>query len=137
MVYVGNLRIGDWIKTNPNGGKLACGIKSNIARVSEIGFSNSDDMYVSLVGVKGARYYDNELEPIPLTKDVLEKNGFEKNQDYGYYMGQSNSGHCVYFNNNYLSIQAGNNIIEFAWCEYVHELQHALKVCGIKKSIKL
>ena len=136
MVKISNLMVGDWVKTNPNCGKLACGIKSTIAMVFEIGFSNSDGMYVSLVGIKG-RYYDNELEPIQLTDEILEKNGFEKNQDYGYYIGQSNSGYYVYLDNNHLSIQAGNDIIEFAWCEYAHELQHALKLCGIEKTIKL
>ena len=136
MINVGDLMIGDWVKTNPTCGKLACGIKSNVAMVFEIGFSNSDGMYVSFASIKG-RYYDDELKPIPLTKEIIEKNGFKKNQDYGYYIGQSNSGYYVYFNNNYLFIQAGNDIIEFAWCEYIHELQHALKLCGIEKTIKL
>ena len=67
--------VGDWVKTNPSCGKLACGIKSSIVMVSEIGFSNSDGMYVSLDGIKG-RYYEDELEPIPLTKEIMEKNGF-------------------------------------------------------------
>lgn len=136
MVNISKLMVGDWVKTNPSCGKLACGIKSNIAMVSEIGFSNSDGMYVSFVSIKG-RYYDDELEPIQLTKDILEKNGFEKNRDYGYYIGQSNSGYHIYFDNNYLYIQAGYDIIEFAWCEYVHELQHALELCGIEKKIVL
>ena len=78
-----------------------------------------------------------EFEPIPLTIEILEKNGFEKNRDYGYFIGQSNSGYYIYLDNNYLSIQAGYDAIEFAWCEYVHELQHALKLCGIKKEIIL
>jgi hypothetical protein len=136
MVNLSKLMIGDWVKTNPSCGKLACGIKSNIARVSEIGFFNTDGMFVSFAGIKG-RYYDDEVEFIPLTIEILEKNGFEKNRDYGYFIGQSNSGYYIYLDNNYLSIQAGNDAIEFAWCEYVHELQHALKLCGITKSIKL
>ena len=47
MVNISKLMIGDWVETKPNYGKLVCGIKSSIARVSEIGFSNSDGMYVS------------------------------------------------------------------------------------------
>lgn len=82
-------------------------------------------------------YLEEFLQPIPLTEEILEKNGFEKDIDYGYFIGQSNSGYYIYFNNNHLSIQAGYDAIEFAWCEYVHELQHALKLCGIIKSIKL
>jgi len=131
MLNTRKLMIGDWVKTNPSCGKLSCDIESNIAMVSEIGFSD-----LSLDSIKG-RYSDDELEPISLTKDILKKNGFEKNQEYGYYIGQSNSGYYVYFNDNHLSIQAGNDIIEFAWCEYVHELQHALELCGIEKKIVL
>ena len=78
-----------------------------------------------------------DLEPILLTEEILEKNGFKKDKDYGYFIGQSNSGYYIYLDNNYLSIQAGYDAIEFAWCEYVHELQQALKLCGITKSIKL
>lgn len=78
-----------------------------------------------------------EFEPIPLTTEIIEKNGFEKNRDYGYFIGQSNSGYYIYFDDNYLFIQAGYDAIEFVRCEYVHELQHALKLCGITKSIKV
>jgi len=74
---------------------------------------------------------------MPITKEFLVKNGFEKNRDYGYYIGQSNSGYHIYLDNNYLSVQAGYDIIEFAWCGYVHELQLALELCGIKKKIVL
>jgi hypothetical protein len=75
------------------------------------------------------------IRPIPLTKEILEKNGFEKNRDYGYFIGQSNSGYYIYFDNNHLSIQAGYDVIEFACCEYVHELQHVLNLCKIEKEI--
>ena len=111
-------------------------MKTKLRCISEIKFSNFDGIYVSFDGIK-ERYYDVELEPIQLTDEILEKNGFEKDRDYGYFIGQSNSGYYIYFNNNHLFIQAGYDAIEFAWCEYVHELQHALKLCGITKSIKL
>lgn len=95
-----------------------------------IGLKNSDENWMCPV-------FEDDIEPIPLTEEILENNGFEKDRDYGYFIGQSNSGYYIYFNNNHLSIQAGYDAIEFAWCEYVHELQHALKLCGIKKDIVL
>jgi hypothetical protein len=82
-------------------------------------------------------YPEITYEHIPITPEILEKNGFKKDRDYGYFIGQSNSGYFIYFNDNYLLIQAGNDAIEFAWCEYIHEFQHALKLCGIKKEIIL
>lgn len=115
MVNISKLMIGDWvyIKEYPS-----------IAQPMQV---KKEHFVRSLV----------EFEPIPLTTEIIEKNGFEKNRDYGYFIGQTNSGYYIYFDNNYLSIQAGYDAIEFAWCEYVHELQHALKLCGITKTIKV
>jgi hypothetical protein len=78
---------------------------------------------------------NDEIEPIPLTTEILDKNGFKEHRDYGYFIGQSNSGYYIYFDNNHLSIQAGYDVIEFACCEYVHELQHVLNLCKIEKEI--
>lgn len=86
------------------------------------------------------------VEPIPLTPEILEKNGFEKAENiqlYNYYLGidsrvslhdfafdinSSNTWHVHIDDEDYCSI---------ANCEltYVHELQHALKLCGIDKEI--
>ena len=143
MVNISKLMIGDWVKTNPSCGKLVCDIKSNIAMVSEIGFSNSDGMYVTLVGTNG-RYYDDELEPIQLTDEILEKNGFEKYDGGGYiikeltddempslYIWDGNYSLCV------VDFYSSNRYTDIKNCKYVHELQHELKSCGIVKSIKL
>ncbi len=143
MVYICNLMIGDWVKTNPSCGKLSCGIKSDIAMVSEIGFSGSDGMYVSFVGING-RYYDDELEPILLTKEMLLKNGFEDfsgggciikelddNEIPTFYIWDGNDSLCVvdsYSMNKYTYIKE---------CKYMHEFQHELKSCGIEKDIEL
>ena len=81
--------------------------------------------------------YD-EIEPISLTPEILEKNGFE------------------YFHKNYSSLSYDHpfklkmtnwpdenglgglwtisNIIEI---RFVHQLQHALRLCGIEKTIEL
>lgn len=142
---VKDLMVGDWVKTNPNCGKLTCGIKSNIAMVSEIGFSNSDGMYVSFGGING-RYYDNELEPIPLTEEILEKNGFTSVEDpYNhkkyFLLGKNEYNYDVYLDG--LTILLADEEYEpatYAYiCDvnYVHELQHLLKQCKIEKGIVL
>ena len=122
---VEELMIGDWVN--------AFDVPKQIEGIRT--FKNGDEIV----------YYDwdngnfiTSVTPIPLTKEILEKNGFKKHRYYGYFIEQSNSGYYIYFDNNYLSIhQSGYDIIEFAWCEYVHELQHALKLCGIEKEIVL
>lgn len=84
-----------------------------------------------------------EFEPIPLTTEILDKNGFgfvdTSNEYYssvwtGWWILEGlelgccdNSKFPVFFN------IADTNVK----VNYVHELQHALKICGIKKEIVL
>ena len=130
------LMIGDWVKTNHSCGKLSCDIKSSIARVSEIGFSNSDGMYVSFVGIKG-RYYDDEIEPILLTEEILEKNGFKKNNFNQYVLGKSYLGEEIYYEIGFIQLRYPNSYYSILSCGYVHEFQHMLKIFGIEKEIVL
>ena len=77
------------------------------------------------------------VEPIPLTPEILEKN-FEKKALWGIYDD--------YYD---FTIREWNGmfIVNYHYCEipmpdtqivgisYVHELQHALRMCGIEKEI--
>ena len=136
MIHLNNLMVGDWVKTNPSCGKLAYDVKPSIAMVSEIGFSNSDGMRVSFVGVKGL-YYDDELEPIPLTDEILEKNGFKKNNFNQYVLGKSDLGEEIYFELGFVQLRYPNSYYSILSCGYVHEFQHILKIFGIEKDIEL
>lgn len=97
----------------------------------------------------GRMCYPDRLEPIPITPEILEKNRF-KRAKYGYewkehiggYMGQTTSsttpieimyydeGHCVVSNPHIGRMFQGS-------IDSVHELQHALRLCGIDKEIEL
>lgn len=136
MINIRNLMVGDWVKTNPSCGKLSCGVKPNITMISEIGFSYSDGMYVHPAGIKG-RYYDDELEPIPLTNEILEKNGFKKNNFNQYVLGKSDLGEEIYFELGFVQLRYPNSYYSILSCGYVHEFQHMLKIFGIKKDIVL
>ena len=86
------------------------------------------------------RHYMNEIEPIPLTKDILEKNGFEETIAYQFYddlyfiriifwytdkielLIKSREGRCGY------------GELRKIICN-VNELQHALRLFGIEKDI--
>ena len=79
----------------------------------------------------------NEIEPIPLTWEILEKNGFTRfGTGYilkGEHFGLDNPSSPNNYLDNYwlrISIKAVN-------IKYVHELQHALRLCGIEKEIEL
>lgn len=73
------------------------------------------------------------IEPIPLTPEILEKNGFKEYNGYGY---ASNKGYCFegFYINYDFTTRIANIDCKF---NYVHKLQNALKLCGIEKQIKL
>lgn len=84
------------------------------------------------------------LEPIPLTPEILEKNGFSGE---GYNMGvigfhtdpipEVKDGYEVFiWKDMCLEIKHGFTHLK-RYTFYVHELQHALKLCGINLEIKL
>lgn len=87
-----------------------------------------------------------QLEPIPLTPEILEKNGFELDEvmkEYCMYKGIDNR---VILHNDKEYMNSVNNwdvhidsedYCTIANCEltYVHELQHILRLCKIDKEI--
>lgn len=94
---------------------------------------------------------ETHYEPIPLTTEILEKNGFEKLR-ISWVLRYNNYCIVVQFINDKWSIEVSNkftgkdekNRCDFisvcrGWSEtiYVHQLQHALRLCGIKKEITL
>ena len=76
-----------------------------------------------------------EWQPIPLTSEILEKNGLASDP-YGCYFDEdeymlleiSSGEDCISWTINFHEY----GILSF---EYVHELQHALKLCRIDKDI--
>ena len=91
----------------------------------------------------------SDCEPIPLTPEILEKNGFKK-FDFLHIKGQyqwawweniliSVTLWCRELNNDtkdgmMLKIEAPNSSLCLK-VNYIHELQHALRLCGIEKEI--
>lgn len=74
----------------------------------------------------------NEVKPIPLTAEILEKNfRADKQWDYGWYINDHI--HIYQTINGVYNIQ----YMETVDIQYVHQLQHALKLCGIEKVIEL
>jgi hypothetical protein len=115
---------------------------------------------VELLSVSGIRgdfhesvYNENTFEPIPLTPEILEKNGFETEDDVHFSIqGQSSMLELLLvelpFDGYYFDIVRTEKTINkcnqrcyidryFASIDYVHQLQHALRLCGIEKTIEL
>ena len=68
------------------------------------------------------------VKPIPLTPEILEKNGWKEAQYWHEYQDGKNTIQCC------LPDMRGkiNGIeIEHFKCEYVHQYQHLLRLCGL------
>lgn len=104
------LMIGDWVL---NG----CGVRFQVTETLEDGVN----------GVFNCEYYD-DIKPISLNYEILKKNGW-KNAEF-----------CCEYQDGNTSIQAHlpdmrgriNGVeIEYFQCEYVHQYQHLLRLCGL------
>lgn len=75
----------------------------------------------------------SEIEPIPLTPEILEKNGFveHKLQRMSIWQGDNFPLECHFTSWEYY--WANGDVV----INYVHELQRALKLCGITKEITI
>lgn len=81
------------------------------------------------------------IQPIPITAEILEKNGFVKNGEYNEwstgnwedipFIGISLSRPSMRIKNLGTDIFLDNKVV------YVHDLQHALRLAGVDKEINL
>ena len=87
-------------------------------------------------------YHETQVEPIPITPEFLEKNGFIRGELKTAKELICGTKHICYgFYPDCLSISDwaddGDCQISSLKCLYVHDLQHALKLCRIDKEIEL
>ena len=80
-----------------------------------------------------------DLQPIPLTAEVLEKNNFEKHYDGDIIIYTHPQGIIIEMGINYKLFDDGRFYVRGIQHRlyYVHELQHALRLCGVDKEIVL
>lgn len=80
------------------------------------------------------------IQPIPITVEILEKIGFWREHNVGYVMEEGEYDiiyDLLYHNLRILKDRKQILNLEY-WIEMcVHELQHALRLCGIDKEIEL
>lgn len=79
-----------------------------------------------------------DFEPILLTKEILEKNGFHKEWDEDIMLMVCDT-IIVEIGDNYKLYKDGKMYLRrvLSPLYYVHQLQHALRLCGISKEIEL
>lgn len=96
----------------------------------------SENRKVELIDIEMIAESVYLADPIPLTSEILEKNGFEcrgawclPGEDLGLRQDGDSWGLLSYY--------AEYDALAFCHVKYVHELQHALRLCGIEKEIEL
>ena len=114
--------IGDWVLYNET--------PQQILEISGI----DDEVYLEIDEL----IHQSEIEPVPLTPEILEKNGFKEYD--GLYRLDITEG--TFVNVDFKSKEPFVSIHNTCYratpiCRYLHQLQHALKLCGIKKEIEL
>lgn len=122
------LQIGDWVLYTEFG-------KNEFHRIEIV--------EPTRVWLNGCKTYvpDEYIEPIPLTSDILEKNGFVcKDKEKGMYGVTI----APYYMRKDVPFEIFCDGEPFAiWFQdqvnikYVHEIQHALRLCRVKKDIVL
>lgn len=110
------LMIGDWVFT-----------RGRIEQVTSI-----YDGYICTEHYEDS--HDYYFEPIPLTTEILEKNGFEEFD--GWRILDMDDVEIRWIGT-ILEISGSHGNMELPNVQCVHELQHALRLCGIEKEIVL
>lgn len=80
------------------------------------------------------------LEPIPLTVEILEKNGWEYSEpfnDWTYSICENVKEYSIYKGGRGFIIKQYQSITDLHTIAYVHELQHILWALGIDDNLKL
>lgn len=124
-----DLKIGDWVLFEGNVSKVI----SLSEKVSQLESKDEDEYFASFnVG--------EDITPIPITKEILEKNGYEQGLgidecSYSYskddlYLEYHRDENKIYFQDFYRSVN-------YKEIKYVHELQHILWALGYDDDIEL
>jgi hypothetical protein len=122
---VTDLMVGDWVMSFGAPHKVV-GIRTDMFE-PHIKTDMSDTWYEEGI--------ENLLEPIPLTPEILEKNGFYRSEiptrdEIGHYYHRKTAPSSIFVSMSFDDGRDFGNEIK-----YVHELQHVLKLCGIDKEI--
>lgn len=132
-IKINDLSVGDWVRCNGIDCRVACvdGVLNRIGFIDKI-----------------RTEYIAEIEPIPLTPDILEKNGWLNDGMYAILRIDEHLHLEYYYHDHrlrkwYCGIDEWNNhasvddIVFKVQCFSVHQLQHALRLAGADKEINL
>lgn len=123
------LMIGDWVGSTVSG---------KAYQVLEIGdpfvlVDNPGGVWLREIGMKY-----RIVEPIPLTVEIFEKNGWHKSSDGGWHTLTTKDNIYLeyHWGTSRIAIREVLGVTEMVFLKgkrFVHELQHALRLCGLNE----
>ena len=132
MINIKDIRVGDYIRVNRD----VCIKKGTIVEVRGI---DADNRFENHIGCASCHPLDDNqfdggiwcdyLDPIPLTAEILEKNFPEPTDGLTWFPEEGGFNCHTYV--------PKCEINAFGLFKYVHQLQNALRMCGIEKTIEL
>lgn len=132
-----DLMIGDLVIHGFGGIGKITEIDSKTVVIKDDGFDTGD-------GMNEVSFAINELTPIPITPEILEKNGFDMSDKEVMQYHFEEDGEKYHFSLRQMYDKDGKphgysfysfNVLTLL--DYVHQLQHALKLCEINKEIEI
>lgn len=130
------LMVGDLVIHGFGGIGKITEIDSKTVVIKDDGFDTGD-------GMNEVSFALNELTPIPLTPEILEQNGFVKQAYDGWLISEENGRGLIEYRTDCFDglLRINYNKKPFSKLmvkvKYIHELQHALRLCGIDKEITI
>ena len=123
------LMIGDWVLFSGEPKRVRSIVVSDDNRVERI-YVFENTCQVSTI--------EAYIQPIPLTPEILEKNGFFRlGKQYNTWCMRGFNFSLDFIDGVFGYYEQGKPHNPTFVTKYVHELQHALKLCGIDKNIEL
>lgn len=141
-----DLSVGDWVgmdleELNMPSDDLATAYIERLLKPIRIkGISEDSEMVIAdieEIDGRGSIMLKCEyLKPIPITAEMLEKNGWQRNEEDEYmeYYGDPTSGISHTKGTYHYRLETPETSVV---CYFVHQLQHALRLAGVDKEINL
>lgn len=129
-IRISDLSIGDWVKFESNGRYMPM-------MVFEISSYRKEIVGETTFG--RLSFKEEEISPIPLTPEILEKNGLcvvEEDADFSEYELFGSENFSIFHTKGTLHYRLETSQASVV-CWNVHQLQHALRLASVEKEIVL
>ena len=134
-IKISDLSVGDWVTTDyeDSNGDTVCKVEGiEKWRNGYVLIVKRKDGNVDTLGIRC-------FKPIPITAEILEKNGFEELKDKSW-VGHNHHCHIQQHRSSWTLLANKRGFyrtIRFEGLEFVHQLQNALRLAGVGKEIEV